>query len=141
MLSDDPLMRSGLMLAGANNVWSGKPVKGIQDGILTGYEISNLSLPNTKLVVLSACETGLGQIEGSEGINGLQRAFKIAGVKSLVMSLWRVPDNTTSEFMQLFYQKLFEKKNIRQAFDEAQALMKNKYKSQPHKWAGLILIQ
>ena len=140
MLSGDPLMRSGLMLAGANNVWSGKPVKGIQDGILTGYEISNLYLPNTKLVVLSACETGLGQIEGSEGVYGLQRAFKIAGTQNLLMSLWRIPDNTTAEFMQIFYEKLFTKKPITQAFDEAQTVMKNKYRAQPHKWAGLILI-
>ena len=141
MLSDDPLMRSGLMLAGANNVWSGKPLKGIQDGILTGYEISNLYLPNTKLVVLSACETGLGNIEGSEGVNGLQRAFKLAGAKNLLMSLWRVPDNTTAEFMQIFYEKLFSKKTISQAFGEAQTFMKNKYRNEPHKWAGLILVQ
>jgi tetratricopeptide (TPR) repeat protein len=141
MLSDDPLMRSGLMLAGANNVWSGKPVKSIQDGILTGYEISNLYLPKAKLVVLSACETGLGKIEGSEGVNGLQRAFKIAGAQNLVMSLWRIPDNTTAEFMQIFYKKLFSKESISQAFDEAQTYMKNKYKTEPHKWAGLILIQ
>jgi CHAT domain-containing protein len=140
MLSSDPLMRSGLMLAGANNVWSGKPIKGIQDGILTGYEISNLYLPNTKLVVLSACETGLGQIEGSEGVYGLQRAFKIAGTQNLVMSLWRIPDNTTAEFMQIFYKNLFAKKSIMQAFDEAQSAMKNKYRAQPHKWAGIILI-
>ena len=140
MLSSDPLMRSGLMLAGANNVWAGKPIKGIQDGILTGYEISNLYLPNTKLVVLSACETGLGQIEGSEGVYGLQRAFKIAGTQNLVMSLWRIPDNTTAEFMQIFYKNLFAKKSIIQAFDEAQSAMKNKYRAQPHKWAGIILI-
>jgi CHAT domain-containing protein/Flp pilus assembly protein TadD len=141
MLSDDPLMRSGLMLAGANNIWSGKPLRGVQDGILTGYEISNLYLPNTKLVVLSACETGLGKVEGSEGVNGLQRAFKMAGVQNLIMSLWRIPDNTTAEFMQVFYEKLFAKKSISEAFDEAQALIKNKYKTEPHKWAGLILVQ
>ena len=79
--------------------------------------------------------------EGSEGVNGLQRAFKLAGVQNLVMSLWRIPDNTTAEFMQVFYEKLFAKESISQAFEEAQSVMKNKYKTQPHKWAGLILVQ
>jgi len=90
--------------------------------------------------VLSACETGLGQLQGSEGVYGLQRAFKMAGTQNLVMSLWRIPDNTTSEFMQIFYERLFAKKSITQAFDEAQTVMKNKYRAQPHKWAGLIHI-
>jgi CHAT domain-containing protein len=141
MLSNDPLMRSGLMLAGANNVWMGKPIKGVEDGILTGYEVSNLYLTNTKLVVLSACETGLGEVQKSEGVYGLQRAFKIAGVQNLIMSLWKVPDNTTSEFMQLFYEKLLEEKSIDEAFNLAQSTMRNKYRANPHKWAGMILIQ
>jgi CHAT domain-containing protein len=98
-------------------------------------------LPNTKLVVLSACETGLGTVEGSEGVYGLQRAFKIAGVQNLIMSLWSVPDNTTAEFMQLFYEKLFEKRSINEAFNLAQSAMRNKYRNNPHKWAGMILIQ
>ncbi len=101
--------RSGLLFAGANYAWTGKPIEGIEDGILTAYEVSNMYLPNTKLVVLSACETALGDIEGSEGVYGLQRAFKIAGVKNLVMSLWKVPDEATSEFMQTFYKNLFQK--------------------------------
>lgn len=140
-LSDDPLMRSGILLAGANYIWSGKPIKGIEDGVLTGYEVSNMYLPNTKLVVLSACETGLGQIQGSEGVYGFQRAFKIAGVENLVMSLWKVPDNTTAEFMQLFYNQLFDKKSISDAFYSAQSIMRNKYRTTPYKWAGMVLIQ
>ncbi len=139
--SDNPLLRSMLLLAGANNAWSGKSVSGIQDGVLTAYEISNLYLPNTKLVVLSACETALGDIQGSEGVYGLQRSFKMAEVKNLIMSLWSVPDNTTAEFMQVFYDHLLDKKSVNEAFNLTQKIMRNKYKANPHKWAGIILIQ
>lgn len=139
--SDNPLLRSMLLLAGANNAWSGKSVSGIQDGVLTAYEISNLYLPNTKLVVLSACETGLGDIQGSEGVYGLQRSFKMAGVKNLIMSLWSVPDNTTAEFMQVFYDHLLQRKSVNESFVLTQKIMRNKYKANPHKWAGIVLIQ
>ncbi|HET6769659.1 MAG TPA: CHAT domain-containing tetratricopeptide repeat protein [Chitinophagaceae bacterium] len=139
--SDNPLLRSMLLLAGANNAWSGKSVAGVQDGVLTAYEISNLYLPNTKLVVLSACETGLGDIQGSEGVYGLQRSFKMAGVKNLIMSLWSVPDNTTAEFMQVFYDHLLQKKSVNDAFNLTQKIMRDKYNTNPHKWAGIVLIQ
>ncbi|MGH2563612.1 MAG: CHAT domain-containing protein, partial [Ginsengibacter sp.] len=139
--SDNPLFRSGLAFAGANYEWTGKPIKGIEDGILTAYEVSNMYLPNTKLVVLSACETALGDIEGSEGVYGLQRAFKIAGVKNLVMSLWKVPDRATAEFMQIFYKNLFSKQSLSDAFYHAQTTMKNKYRDDPYKWAAWVLIR
>ena len=139
--SDNPLFRSGLLLAGANNTWSGKPVHGIEDGILTAYEVSNMYLPNTKLVVLSACETALGDIQGSEGVYGLQRALKMAGAQNLVMSLWKVPDAETAEFMQEFYKHLFNKQPISDAFYRAQTTMKNKYRSEPYKWAAWVLIR
>lgn len=83
--SGNPLIRSGLALAGANNAWAGKPVEGVEDGILTAYEVSNMYLPNTQLAVLSACETGLGNVQGSGGVYGLQRAFRMAAVENLVM--------------------------------------------------------
>ncbi len=138
--SDNPLFRSGLLFTGANNAWQGKPIDGIEDGILTAYEVSNLYLPNTKLVVLSACETALGDIQGSEGVYGLQRAFKMAGVQNLVMSLWKVPDAETAEFMQLFYKNLFAKQTISNAFYNTQKVMKDKYRAEPYKWAAWVLV-
>ena len=139
--SDNPLFRSGLLFAGANIAWKGKSIEGIEDGILTAYEVSNMYLPNTKLVVLSACETALGDIQGSEGVYGLQRAFKIAGVQNLVMSLWKVPDAETAEFMQLFYKNMFAKQSISDAFYHAQTIMKNKYRNDPYKWAAWVLVR
>ncbi len=138
--SDDPLFRSGLLFAGANNAWSGKAAIGIEDGILTSYEVSNMYLPNTKLVVLSACETGLGDIKGSEGVYGLQRAFKMAGAENLIMSLWKVPDASTAEFMQELYKNLFAKQSIAEAFNNAQTTMKNKYRNDPYKWAAWVMV-
>ena len=140
--SANPLFRSGILFAGANDAWMGKAMNGQEDdGILTAYEVSNLFLPNTSLVVLSACETALGDIKGSEGVYGLQRSFKMAGVQNLVMSLWKVPDTETAEFMQVFYKNMFEKKTIVQSFYEAQSFMKNKYRKEPYKWAAWILVK
>ena len=139
--SDNPLLRCGLLFAGANHAWKGRPIEGIENGILTAYEISNLSLPHTKLVVLSACETGLGDIRGNEGVYGLQRAFKIAGVENLIMSLWKVPDIETTEFMQEFYKNVFERQSVNRAFYNAQSKMKNKYRKDPYKWAAWILVR
>jgi len=139
--AENPLLRSGLLFAGANHAWKGRPIEGIENGIVTAFEISDMSLPQTKLVVLSACETGLGDIQGNEGVYGLQRAFKIAGVENLVMSLWKVPDNTTAEFMQEFYKSIFNKQSVNKAFYNAQTTMKNKYRKEPFKWAAWILVR
>ena len=139
--SDNHLMRSGLILAGANYAWDNKPVTGVEDGILTAYEVSNLYFPNTKLAVLSACETGLGEVQSMEGVYGLQRAFKMAGVKNLIMSLWDVPDLETAEFMTLFYKNLFSGLAIEKAFRNTQLSMRNKYADAPYKWAAWILIK
>lgn len=138
--ADDPLIRSGLLLAGANRKWSGGEIPmNMEDGILTALEISNLNLTNTKLVVLSACETGLGDIKGSEGVYGLQRAFKMAGVDFIVMSLWKVPDKETAEMMDLFYKKMLEGLAVREAFKNAQKVMRSKYS--PYFWASFVLIE
>lgn len=138
----DPMIRSGLIMAGANYAWqNGKPAyPNTDDGILTAYEISLMDLSNTELVVLSACETGLGDIAGNEGVYGLQRAFKIAGVKNIMMSLWQVPDKQTSELMQLFYRNwIKDKLPICDALLEAQNSLRKKG-LEPYYWAGFVLV-
>ena len=142
MRSKDPMLRSGLVFSGANHVWSGKSLPpGKEDGILTAYEIQHLNLTNTELVVLSACETGLGEIQGSEGVFGLQRAFKLAGVQYLIMSLWQVPDKPTQKLMTAFYKYwLLEKLDLRAAFRQAQKDMKEIYE-EPYYWAGFVLVE
>ena len=140
--SDNPLFRAGLLFAGANDTWQGKYIDStVDDGILTAYELSDLYLPNTRLVVLSACETALGDIKGSEGVYGLQRALKMAGVKNLVMSLWKVPDDETAEFMEEFYKKIFTGIPIDQAFYKTQNTLRDKYRNTPYKWAAWVLIR
>lgn len=140
--SDNPLLRSGLVLAGANHAWAGGSTpNGQEDGILTAYEISQMNLAGTELVVLSACETGLGDVDDNEGVYGLKRAFKIAGAKYLIMSLWQVPDKQTQELMSAFYQNwLGQKKTIPVAFAAAQRNMRKQY-DDPFFWAGFVLVE
>ncbi|MBK9722535.1 MAG: CHAT domain-containing protein [Saprospiraceae bacterium] len=149
-ISDHPMLRSGLIMAGGNAAWQGKQtLEGREDGILTAYEISQMNLSNTELVVLSACETGLGDIKGNEGVYGLQRAFKIAGVKYLIMSLWQVPDKQTSLLMTTFYKKWLEaegpdkggnKMSIPDAFHAAQKELRE-IGLDPYQWAGFVLVE
>ena len=139
-LADDPLLRSGIVVAGANKAWGKTRMNAeTEDGIVTAYEIAQLNLSNTQLVVLSACETALGDVQGTEGVFGLQRAFKIAGVKNLVVSLWQVPDKETAELMKLFYTNLLNKEPVRNAFNHAQKTMRSKYP--PYFWAAFVLIE
>jgi hypothetical protein len=143
--SKDPMVRCGLMLGGSNISWTGNPQKMIEqtgdDGILTAAEVANLDLSKTKLVVLSACETGLGKIEGSEGTFGLKRGFKLAGVEQLIVSLWSVPDKETMELMTLFYSDLTKTLNPIASFAKAQKEMRNLYPTDPEKWAGFVLVR
>ncbi|MBL7737603.1 MAG: CHAT domain-containing protein [Chitinophagaceae bacterium] len=139
--SADPLMRAGLLFAGANNTWRGRVMNGMEDGIVTAYEAGTMYLPNTKLVVLSACETALGDVDGGEGVYGLQRAFRMAGVENLVMSLWKVPDAETAVFMQTLYKNLFNRQSITDAFYQAQGAMKKLYRNEPYKWAAWVLVR
>ena len=138
--ADNPLLRSGLVLAGANHAWSGHPpVDGSEDGIVTAYEIAQLNLGNTELVVLGACETALGDIKGGEGVFGLQRAFKLAGVKKMIVSLWQVPDKETAELMTAFYNYWLKGQPIEQAFARAQSEMRKQYPA--FYWAAFVLVE
>ncbi|MBK9981597.1 MAG: CHAT domain-containing protein [Saprospiraceae bacterium] len=140
--TDDPLLHCGLILAGGNFYWKKKrPLSNHEDGVLVGYEVCNQNLRNTELAVLSACQTGLGDVIGSEGVYGLQRAFRIAGVKFLIVSLWHIPDEKTMELMQLFYQNWIDKKeSLRDAFSKAQHTMQEK-EGNPYLWAGFVLVE
>ncbi len=137
---DEAFKRSGLLFAGANNTWLGKHLAdGLEDGVLTSYEISKLNLTKTKLVVLSACETGLGDLAGGEGVYGLQRAFKLAGVDNIIMSLWQIPDTQTAELMNSFYSQWLGGKDLHEAFHTAQQLMAEKY--EPYFWGAFVLLE
>lgn len=144
-IAENPMIRSGLLFSGANMTWLGKGDSLLnathEDGILTAYELSHLSLDKTKLVVLSACETGKGAIQGSEGTFGLKRALKLAGVDNMIVSLWEVPDEPTMELMTLFYEELAKSKNPVTSFELAQKTMRNKYPENPENWAGFVLIR
>ena len=123
----DPLNRCGLLFAGANTALGGhsnRLDKGVQDGILTAKEISALDLRGADIVVLSACETGLGDVSG-EGVFGLQRAFKIAGAQTMLMALWKVDDDATRMLTTAFYRYYSQGMSKRQAFRMAQQEVRN----------------
>mgnify|MGYP001801714724 CR=1 FL=1 len=134
------LIRSGLALTGANYAWKEeKNIDDLEDGILTAYDIATLRLPDTRLVVLSACETALGDVVNGEGVFGLQRAFKLAGVDEMLISLWKVPDTETAELMQSFYSFYLQNGDASQSLHQAQLAMSKKYRS--FYWAGFVLVK
>jgi len=133
------LVNSGLLLSGVVDYYQATTPAFTNDGILTAYEAQNLSLEETDLVVLSACETGLGSVNAGEGVYGLQRAFRTAGVKNSITSLWKVDDEGTRDFMSTFYQKLMERNDIAYSFRFAQQEMKKKY-TDPYYWGAFVLV-
>lgn len=137
-LVENPLLRSGLMLKGAGNFLNGNPNSPNENGLFTALEASTVDLTKTELVVLSACETGRGKIINGQGVQGLQKGFKDAGTKKIIMSLWKVDDKVTQEFMTTFYTLLFSEKDIHTAFTKTQLQIKEKYKL-PYYWGAFIL--
>ena len=140
---DKALTRSGLLFAGAQNTFDGKEIPiDVEDGILTAKDISRMDLRGTDLVVISACQSGLGEVSG-EGVFGLQRGFKKAGVQSIVMSLWEVDDTATKIMMTRFYENLAKGKSKYDSFREAQNYLR-KYDGglydEPEYYAAFVLL-
>ena len=135
---ENPLLRSGLALSGANT-WleNGTPPEDAEDGILTAEDVTGLDLLATELVVLSACETGLGEIQTGEGVFGLRRAFVLAGAKTMVMSLWKVPDKETQELMVEFYRRILQGQSRAESLREAQLTVRKNHPD-PLYWGAFI---
>jgi CHAT domain-containing protein len=136
---ENPLLRSGLLLSGANKTLKGDTTKASENGILTAYEAAYLHLQGTELVVLSACETGKGELKNGEGVYGLRKSFSDAGAKNIIMSLWKVDDKVTQEFMTSFYTNWSTGITIREAFNKTQQSIKALY-PQPYYWGAFILV-
>ena len=139
--ADNPLLRSGLLFTGAGELLANNNIYDFnkKDGILTAYEAMNLNLDHTELVVLSACETGVGEIKSGEGVYGLQRSFIVAGAKNVIMTLFKVNDEVTQELMNDFYSQWLEIGDMRTAFQNAKIKIKNKYQK-PVYWGSFVLI-
>jgi CHAT domain-containing protein len=137
---------SGLILRNGNISWKSAEVTDADDDILTSDEIENLTFPKLNLTVLSACETGLGDVD-SEGVWGLQRAFRIAGTQSLICSLCKINDEWTAQFMNVFYQNAASGKSIYDSFQAARIYLYENTKTKTPKndhmpiWASMILIE
>ena len=143
--SENPLLRSGLALTGVNSFFQGKnPARYAGDGLLMALDVSSMNLTGTDLVVLSACQTGLGEVRSGDGIYGLRRAFTIAGARTQIVSLWSVPDQETKELMISFYTKILKGKGKAEALRESQREMIAKLRKQgtpePFLWGAFVCI-
>jgi CHAT domain-containing protein/tetratricopeptide (TPR) repeat protein len=136
----DAMLLSGLIMSGGNAAWRGDKIpSGVLGGVLTANDIAKLDLSNTDLVVLSACKSGRGDVT-SEGLYGLQRAFKKAGVNTLIMTLWSVDDTVTQEFMVTFYNSLVTNNwNKHEAFKAAKKKIRDTYPD-PYHWAAFVML-
>jgi len=142
-LSENPLLQSGLFLAGANLHGEGADSAGIEDGILTACEVSAMNLQGTELVVLSACETALGEVQEGEGVYGLRRAFQMAGARTIVSALWSVPDAETASVMGELYTvtgETLSEKLRRIQLDRIARLRRNHLVDHPYKWGAFIAL-
>lgn len=144
---ENPLLRSGLALAGANRLMDDnqKSDSPAEDGILTAFEASGLNLIGTELVTLSACETGVGEVKNGEGVYGLRRAFQHAGARSILMSLWKVPDKETCELMDDFYKNWLDGQSKKEAHRQAELKVLNICRKRcgvahPYLWGGFVLL-
>ena len=134
----DPLLCTGLALAGINTWIRGRKLSdAAEDGLLTAQDVTAMDLLNTELVVLSACDTALGEVLVGEGVFGLRRSFVLAGAQTLVMSLWKVSDKQTRELMVEFYIRLKKGQGRVDALREAQLEMKKKIPD-PYFWGAFI---
>lgn len=140
-IADNPLLRSGLLFTGSGELLAQNNIYNFnkKDGILTAYEAMNLNLDNTELVVLSACETGRGEIKSGEGVYGLQRSFIVAGADNVIMTLFKVDDKVTQELMNDFYSHWLAGASKREAFLAAKKRIKEKYKK-PIYWGSFMMI-
>jgi CHAT domain-containing protein len=140
-IAQNPLLKSGLLLANSDDLIAGNNVYDFNkhEGVLTAYEAMNLNLDFTELVVLSACETGVGEIQAGEGVYGLQRSFLVAGADNVVMTLFKVNDEVTMKLMQTFYTKWIETGNKRTAFAEAKRIVKQSH-PEPIFWGSFVMI-
>jgi CHAT domain-containing protein len=135
---ESALLRSGLALAGANTWLVGStPPLGAGDGLLTAEEVTGVDLLGTELVVLSACETGLGDVRAGEGVFGLRRTFQLAGAAAVVMSLWKVADDPTRDLMEAFYRHLLVGTPRAEALRQTQLQTRSRYPD-PRDWGALI---
>lgn len=131
------MLRSGILLSRPEG--QGTRTTSTSDGILTAFEATNMNLQNTDLVVLSACETGTGEVMNGEGVYGLQRAFTISGARNLIISLWKVDDATTQKLMTSFYTEWMKTGNLKASFIKSQKLLKESH-PEPYYWAAFVLV-
>jgi CHAT domain-containing protein len=144
---EDPMLRSGLYFSGADRTLAGKlPAEGLDNGVLTAMEAGSLNLRGTELVVLSACNTGQGDMKDGEGVFGLRRALQEAGAQAVLMSLWSVPDQETQDLMKRFYAKWLGGMEMHEALKQAQLEMREQVRRShdgndlPYYWGAFVLV-